>query len=94
VTEAVKEVDWNDLCRCLCVPDSKSNEIETQCPAENRRRVLVDWWFSTDPAPSWRRLIQQLDLKSTTHNTADKIHHNAEPVEGMLSKCMVVCSYV
>ena len=93
VTEAVKEVSWWTLCWCLCAPDSKRYEIGDHYPPEDRRRVVVDWWFSTDPTPSWRRLISRLDLFNESE-TADKIRHNAEPVEGMLSTCMPVCSYV
>ena len=93
VTEAVEEVWWRTLCGCLCAPDSKRDEIQDHYPPEDRRRVLVDWWLSTDPTPSWRRLIRQLDYYGYSV-TADKIRHNAEPVEGMLSTCMPVCSYV
>ena len=93
VTEAVKEVTWDHLCDCLYVPPSKRGEILAHYQPENHRRVLVDWWFSTDPTPSWRRLIHRLDCRGESE-TADKIRHNAEPVEGMLSTCMPVCSYV
>ena len=72
-----------NLCRCLYVPPSKRDDIRDHYPPTDHRRVLVDWWFSTDPTPSWRRLIQQLDCTFES-KTADKIRHNAEPVEGML----------
>jgi len=55
-----------------------------QYPANNRRRALVDWWFSTDPLPSWRRLIHRLDYHhgvSSCRKTADKIRCNAEPIQ-------------
>ena len=84
VTEAAKEVDWWKLCWCLCVPRSKRDEILAHYLPEDLRRVVVDWWFSTDPTPSWRRLIHQLDEYGASE-TADKIRHNVEPVEGMLS---------
>ena len=93
VTEAVKEVKWVFLCDCLYVPGSKHDEILAHYPPDDHRRGVVDWWFSTDPTPSWRRLIQRLDDWDESE-TADKIRHNAEPVEGMLSTCMPVCSYV
>ena len=92
VTEAVKEVEWKWLCICLCVPDSKRDEIRDHYPPEDHRRVLVDWWLSTDPTPSWRRLIHRLDFYDYSEieiHVADKIRHNAEPVDGM---CMPVCS--
>jgi len=82
VTEAVEEVKWETLCSCLFVPNSKRDEIESQYPPNDRLRVLVDWWISTDPAPSWRRLIQQLDMWCVTV-TADRVRCNAEPIQGM-----------
>ena len=98
VTDAVKEVDWGLLCQCLYVPDSKCDEIKAHYPPEDHRKVLVDWWFSTDSAPSWRRLIQRLDYwgdegYSSCSRAADKIRHNAEPVEGMCSTNTAVCGY-
>ena len=88
VTEAVKEVKWDDLCWCLRVPPSKCQEIRTQSLADNHSRLLVDWWLSTDPAPSWRRLIHQLDCRDT--RSANKIRHNAEPVQGTFHKSLSV----
>ena len=97
VTEAVKEVEWKLLCICLCVPDSKCDEIKSQYPAKYHRKVLVDWWFSTDPAPSWRRLVYRLDvLILLSSETVEKIRCNVEPVQGTLSTlCMyVTCSLI
>ena len=91
VTEVVKEVKWDDLCWYLRMPPSKCDEILAHSPSEDHRRVLVDWWFTTNPAPSWRELIHRLDIFC---HSVDKIRHNAEPVEGMFSTCMPVCSYV
>ena len=90
VIQAVKEVDLKRLCGCLCVPDSKRDKIKVQYPPNAHRMGLVGWWFSTYPAPSWRRLIHGLDLYSEgsdtlCRKTADKIRGNAEPVQGMLS---------
>ena len=93
VIEAVEEVTWETLCLCLCVSQSKYYEILANYPPKSHRRVLVDWWFFMDPAPSWRRLIHRLD-EFNESETADKIRHNAEPVEGMLSTDMPVCSYM
>ena len=96
VTAAVKEVTWDDLCWYLHVPPSKHDEILAHSPSEDHRRVLVDWWFITNPAPSWRELIHRLDFFCGL-GTAANIRHNAEPVEGMLSKCMpcaVTCSLI
>jgi len=83
VTEAVKEADLDQLAWCL-YGTSRVDDIKSHYPPEDHRRVLVDWWFSTDPAPSWRRLIYRLDASLFLSTTADKIRHNAEPVQGML----------
>ena len=94
VTTAINNVEWISLCKCLCVPESKRRHIEQQA-SEHHKRMLVEWWLLTDPAPSWRRLICRLDSFSQDPScaaTADLIRHNAEPVQGMLSTFM--SSYV
>jgi len=88
VTEAVKDVQWDDLCWCLRAAPSKCQEIRTQFLADDHKRLLVDWWLSTDPAPSWRRLIHQLDCRDT--RSANKIRRNVEPVQGMFHKSLSV----
>ena len=97
VTTTIKSVEWNVLCECLHVPESKRRHIEQQAP-EHQRRMLGEWWLLTDPAPSWRRLISCLDYYGDSGSvmnydpscaaTADLIRHNAEPVQGMLSTFM------
>ena len=89
VTEAVEEVDWDQLCWCLRVSDSKCDEIQNHYAPKDHKRVLVDWWFSTDPAPSWRKLIQRLDHSGETE-TVDRIRCNAEPIQGLLSILMAL----
>ena len=84
VTEAVTLVTWDNLCICLRVPASKCDEIELHFLANDRQRVLVEWWLSTDPSPSWRRLIQRLDDSGDTAS-ADKIRCNLEPVQGVFA---------
>ena len=93
VTEAVKEVTWDNLCICLHIPASKCDEIEVQCPAKDRQRVLVEWWLSTDPAPSWRRLVQQLDDSGDTAS-ADKIRCRVEPVQGVFATYIAASVYL
>ena len=83
VTEAVKDVDLDQLFWCLYASGPRVDDIKCRYPAKDHVKVLVDWWFSSDPAPSWRRLIYQLDASLFLSSTADKIHHNAEPVQGM-----------
>ena len=82
ITKALQRVEWRSLCHCLCVSDTKKLEIESKHPNKHHRRVLAEW-LHTDPAPSWRRLIQTLDCYY--QDVADNIRHNAEPVQGMLS---------
>lgn len=84
VTDAVKKVNWYQLCSCLCVPDTKRAEIQESYPADDHKKILVKWWFSTHPAPTWRWLICALD---TYTHVADEIRSNVEPVPGMLSTC-------
>ena len=96
VTTAVNNLEWISLCKCLCVPESKRRHIEQQA-SEHHKRMLVEWWLLTDPAPSWRRLICCFDYYGSPGlsmydpscaATADLIRHNAEPVQGMLSTFM------
>ena len=90
VTTAINNVDWEPLCNCLCVPQSKKDHIE-QHASENQKRMLAEWWLLTDPSPSWRRLIGRLDFYGDLLDGAscaaavDFMRHNAEPVQGMLS---------
>ena len=94
MTRVFNDVELDFLCEYLLVPKSKQFEIEAQHPVEDRKKVLIEWWFLNDPAPSWRRLIQRLDCfnsstwggnESLCGYIADTIRHNAEPVKGMLS---------
>ena len=98
VTTAINNVEWEILCTCLCVPESKKDHIEQQS-SEHQKRMVAEWWLLTDPAPSWRRLIDRLDYydydRSCTE-AADFMRHNAEPVQGMLSTFIFLfmsCNY-
>ena len=52
VRAVIKNVEWNLLCKCLCVPESKIRNICEEYPFEQQRRVLVEWWLLNDPAAS------------------------------------------
>lgn len=103
VTTTISNIEYDVLCECLCVPESKRRHIEQQAP-EHHRRMLGEWWLLNDPAPSWRRLISRLDYygdpgsvmdyDSSCAATADLIRHNAEPVQGMLSTFMSLLIYM
>ena len=105
VTTAINNVEWEILCVCLCVPQSKKDHIEQQASsAEHHRRMLAEWWLLTDPAPSWRRLIGCLDCcgdprfgdDPSCAAAVDFIRHNAERVQGMLSTfiSLFMCTHV
>ena len=87
VTTAISNVEWEKLCRCLRVPESRKYHIEQQA-SEHHKRVLAEWWLLTDPAPSWRRLISRFDLYGDLNPScaaaADFMRHNAEPVQSTL----------
>ena len=99
VTTALNNVEWEPLCKCLCVPQSKKDHIEQQS-YEHQKRMFAEWWLLTDPAPSWRRLIGRLDYYGVAYAScaaaADFIRHNAEPVQGMLSTfiSLFMCTHV
>ena len=104
VTTALNNVEWEGLCNCLCVPQSKKDHIEQQS-SEHQTRMLAEWWLLTNPAASWRRLIGRLDLYGDPYTVgydpscaaaADFIRHNAEPVQGMLSTFvpLFMCTHV
>ena len=100
VTTAINNVEWEILCTCLCVPESKKDHIKQQS-SEHQKRMVAEWWLLTDPAASWRRLICRLDLYFADPSCAaavDFMRHNAEPVQGMLSTFvslfMCTCNYI
>ena len=104
VTTAINNVEWEELCNCLCVPESKKDHIEQQ-GFEHQTRMLAEWWLLTDPAASWRRLICHLDYYGdpltfgsdpSCAAAADFIRHNAEPVQGMLSTfiSLFMCTHI
>ena len=96
VTTAINNVEWEILCACLCVPESKKDHIEQQS-SEHQKRMVAEWWLLTDPAPSWRRLIGRLDYYDydpSCTEAADFMRHNAEPVQGMLSTFIFLFMYM
>ena len=99
VTTAINNMEWEGLCTCLYVPQSKKDQIE-QHFIEHQKRMLAEWWLLTDPAASWRRLISRFDsygdLIPSCAAAVDFIRHNAEPVQGMLSTfiSLFMCTHV
>ena len=83
--KAVEPVNLERLCECVYLPDSKQHLDDNVT-----RRVLVEYWLLSDPAPSWRRLLQRLDWAYYTYgdmtcaSAADAIRHVVEPIQGML----------
>ena len=70
VVEGVR--DWRDLALYLWVPDSKHGESV---------KDVITYWMTTDPFPSWRRLICAL-YESGEKGNADSVRHYAEPLAG------------
>ena len=51
----------SSLSRCLGIPDSKLQEIKQQSYTErDSSRLAGEYWVSTDPNASWRRLADVL----------------------------------
>ena len=64
---------------------SQRNKIEREYTTEDtRKKAGVTYWTWNHPYSSWRFFITQLDLKGE-HAVADKLHHYAEKLTGMLS---------
>ena len=83
--KAVEDINLEQLCRCVYLPDSKEHELPSKRSVA--RRVLVEYWLLNDPAPSWRRLLNRLDTydgDATCASAADAIRHITEPIQGML----------
>ena len=72
VVEGVQ--DLSRLGRWLWVPNSKHGESVKE---------LITYWLTTDPFPSWRRLIRAL-YASGEKGIADSVCHYAEPLAGTL----------
>ena len=66
--------DWRDLGYWLYVPDSKRGESVND---------LITYWLTTDPFPSWRRLLLALYV-SGEKGITDSVCHYAEPLAGTL----------
>ena len=76
VDRAVRVVEgvqnWRWLSVWLWVPPSKRGENVNN---------LITYWITTDPFPSWRRLIRALDgIREKA--IADSVRHYAEPLAG------------
>ena len=92
VMRAVREMEdwWGErrlgqrrLGHQLFIPQSKLKEIRQTFPDEmDQKKQAVLYWINTDPAASWRRLVQILDGIRET-KLADSIRANAEPLTGI-----------
>ena len=85
ILKAVEYVNLERLSEFVYLPDYKQRSDEN-----DTRENLVQYWLLSDPAPSWRRLLQILDWAydvyedMTCASAADTIRHAAEPIQGML----------
>ena len=64
--------NWRSLGHWLSIPESKHGESV---------KDLMTYWMTTDPFPSWRRLIRAL-YASGEKGIADSVRHYAEPLAG------------
>ena len=84
VDEALRVVegvqDWRELGWYLWIPKSRRDETN-QLSSSDRNKVLVTYWMENDPFPTWRRLLNALDMIDKKA-IADSIRHYAEPLTG------------
>ena len=74
--------DWRELGGFLYVPKAKLDEIEQQCSTtEEGLKGVLEYWWRTDPHPSWRRLICALEWMKEKQ-VLDSVKQNAEPLRG------------
>ena len=67
---------------CLGVPRHTLDGIERRYSTQaNQTRAVVRYWLSVDPTPSWRRLVEALEI-SREHQAADKVKPCVEPLTG------------
>ena len=67
----------------LLLPASQRHKIETEYSTEDQwKKAAVQYWLSSDPYASWRRLITQLD-HFEEDAVAKQIHRYAEKLTGM-----------
>ena len=86
VAKALKEIKWRRLCRLLDISDSKRGELEVSCPGiELCRERAIQWWITTDPLASWRRIVDHLYRWGSTDEKSigDGIRHYCEDISGM-----------
>ena len=96
VIRELKDVSWQTLANdkqlsngttmlngVLWLPASQRRKIESEHSTEDqRKKAAVQFWLSSDPCASWRRLITQLD-RFEEHAVAKQIHRYAEKLTGM-----------
>ena len=89
ILKEFKGVSWETLSTyaggVLELPDSQKTKIEREYTTEDdSKNAGITYWTWNHPYSSWRLLITQLDWKGE-HAVADKLHHHAEKLTGMLS---------
>ena len=97
VLRELKNVSWQTLANdkqlsngtttmlngVLWLPASQRHKIESEYSTEDQqKKAAVQFWLSSDPHASWRRLITQLD-KFEEDAVAKQIHCYAEKLTGM-----------
>ena len=95
VLRELKDVSWTILSSnkwrgltvlhngVLWLPDSQRRKIESEYSTEDQqKKVAIQFWLSSDPFASWRRLIRQLD-QFEEHAVAKQIGRYAEKLTGM-----------
>lgn len=60
----------------------KALEKVRNASPEEKWQYSIGYWLSSDPTPSWRRLISAVDYYDEQHEAASKLYHYAEPVAG------------
>ena len=84
VRKALHGIPWHDVGRMLLIPDSKLSEIMGEYRSDEEREVaVIRYWILRDPFASWRRIIQQLELRDK-HDHAITLYHYSEELTGML----------
>ena len=69
----------------LDLHSSQKTKIEREYTTEDdRKKTGITYWTWNHPYSSWRFLITKLD-EEREHAVADKLHHHAEKLTGMLS---------
>ena len=85
VRKALCRIHWSEVgSRILFIPNSKLSEIVGEYRSDEEREVaVIRYWIFRDPFASWRRIIEQLELRGK-HDHAITLYHYSEELTGML----------